>query len=220
MHMVCVPQELQTLMDLYYELLALIENTTVGPPGPPGPPGDVDDEEFYAGVAQLEQATIICQAAIAECQAILEQTTAISGLTIEQAAMIQTLGGYYPGARSFVPQGIVTAEIANAGTGGTPGTYRCPLTGDNLSIDGFVTVVVGGGGTIQSIQRVEPGLYLGASLTIGTVDTSGITGLTGESVVPVGGYLSGSGEYYVTDHASDPDLCSLFQNQSNVAVEI
>jgi len=126
---------------------------------------------------------------------------------------------YYPGARAYVPRGLTSVTITAAGTGGTNGTYTCPLTGDNLTVDAYATIVVSGG-SVSSVTVAAPGLYIGASPTAGTVDTSSITGLTSATLTPVIGYLKTSGEYWLTDTSPASAYLSLFQNQSNAAVEI
>jgi lysophospholipase L1-like esterase len=141
-------------------------------------------------------------------------STAASNAT-EAAALAK----FYPGARSYVPQGLTAVAITAAGSGGTNGTYTAPLTGDNLTVDAYVTVTVSGG-AVTAASVAAPGLYIGASLTIGSVDLSGITGLTGATVTATGGYLVTSGQYYTTDHATDAGQVALFQNQANAAVQV
>lgn len=126
---------------------------------------------------------------------------------------------FYPGARSYVPQGLRSVAITAGGSGGANGTYTVPLAGDNLTVDASVNVTVAGG-AITAASVNAPGLYVGSSLSIGSVDLSGITGLTGATVTPTGGYLVNSGEYYYTDHATDPEQAARFQNQANAAVEV
>lgn len=135
----------------------------------------------------------------------------------QAAALAST--GYYPGARSHPPRGLTAVTITAPGSGGTDGTYTCPLTGDNLTADAFATVVVTGG-VVVSVGVSAPGLYIGASPTPGLVDTSAITGLTGATLTPTISFLRESGEYYLTDHASDPERIALFQNQAGAAAEI
>lgn len=182
---------------------------------------DVVEAADYAAAAQnsaddaanqVDAATAAAAAAeAAQAAAELAETGAVA------AALTAT--DYYPGARSYVPRGMTSVALTAAGSGGTNGTYTCPLTGDNLTVDAYATVTVAGG-AVTAVTVAAPGLYIGASPTAGTVDTASITGLTGATLTPTIGYLKTSGQYYLTDHASDAGQVSLFQNQADAAVEV
>lgn len=174
-----------------------------------------DESQFSLISAQIEEDAAQVAADRLIVEGLVEDAEGYA--TVAQGAALSN--GFYPGARSYVPQGLKSVAITAAGSGGTNGTYIVPLTGDNLSVDAFVNVTVAGG-AITAVSVNAPGLYIGASLNIGSVVLSSITGLTGATVTPTGGYLVNSGEYYYTDHASDPLKTARFQNQSNVAVEV
>lgn len=183
---------------------------------------DIATAETGADVAATNADVITVDASraaaeLAEAGALGAQVVAEEARDAAQAASVEA--GYYPGARSFVPRGLTAVTITAAGTGGTDGTYICPLTGDNLTVDAYAQVVVTGG-VVTSAVMSAPGLYVGASPTPGLVDTASITGLTGATLTPTISYLRTSGQFYLTDHATDPMLVSRFQNQSNAAVEV
>lgn len=157
-------------------------------------------------------------AALSEAAAETAQAGAEAARDAANAAVAASQD-YYPGARAYVPRGLTSVAITAAGSGGTNGTYTCPLTGDNLSVDAYATVIVSGG-AVTSVSVAAPGLYIGASPTAGLVDVSSITGLTGATLTPTIGYLKTSGEYWLTDTDPASAYLSLFQNQSNSAVEI
>lgn len=157
-------------------------------------------------------------AALSEAAAETAQAEAESARDAANSAAVAAQQ-YYPGARDYVPRGLTSVAITAAGSGGTNGTYTCPLTGDNLSVDAYATVVVTGG-AVTSVSVAAPGLYIGASPTAGLVDVSSITGLTGATLTPTIGYLKTSGNTWLTDTDPASAYLSLFRNESNVAVEI
>ncbi|HEY0623181.1 phage tail fiber protein [Sphingomonas sp.] len=172
-----------------------------------------DEAEGIADdVAEAGAAVAADRAAVEAARATIEDdVNTVQGVAITRQ--------FYPGARGDVPQGLTGATIGAAGSGGADGSYAVPLSGGNLSVDAYVRVIVAGG-AVAAVGVAAPGLYLGDSLTIGTVDLSSIAGLTGATVNAIGGYLVASGEFYYTDHASDDEQVARFQNQANVAVEV
>lgn len=106
--------------------------------------------------------------------------------------------GFFPSATAHVPKGILSVAISNGGTGGTDGTYTVGLTGDNLTEDAEIELVVGGG-VVTSATIVSAGWVIGASVTVGSVDTSSITGLSGATFTLTGGVLVTNGLYWLTN---------------------
>lgn len=129
--------------------------------------------------------------------------------------------GYYPGARSFVPRGATTGSIpiTTPGSGGTNGTFALGFSGGNFGTNPSGTFTVAGG-VVTAINITGPGLYVGASPSAPSLSFSASTGLTGASASLTVRYLRQAGEYYLTDHATDPYQAALFQNQGNNAVEV
>ena len=182
-----------------------------------GAVADAQSAATDADTAKDAALTAQAGAETAEVGALASKVAVDDVLANVQAAQLASL--YYPAARSHVPQKLASVTITAAGTGGTDGTYDVGLTGDNLDTDATIQITVSGGAVTEATVT-GGGLYIGASINLGSVDLSSVTGLTGATLTPASGYIVGSGEYYLTDHASDTDQVSLFQNQSDAAVEI
>lgn len=146
-----------------------------------------------------------------------EADQSLSGVTAATAFVT----GYYPGARSYVPQGAVTgaATVSGAGTGGTNGTFALAWTGGNFAVNPTGTFTVAGG-IVTSITITGPGIYVGNALSKPTMVFSASSGLSGASGSFNTVYLKTAGQYYLTDHATDAGKVSLYQNQANAAVQI
>lgn len=184
---------------------------------------DNDPASAADSAAQALAQRLAADEARGETEGLRDETQELRGETeaLRNGALaaVVALGGYYPAARLHIPRGLTGITITAAGSGGTNGIYTCPLTGDNLSVDAYATVVVSGG-AVTSASVAAPGLYIGASPTAGLVDVSGITGLTGATLTPTIGYLKTSGQTWLTDTDPASDYLSLFRNESNVAVEV
>jgi len=143
--------------------------------------------------------------------------TALNGVTAATAFVT----GYYPGARSYVPQGAVVgaATVSGAGTGGTNGTFALAWSGGNFGVNPTGTFTVSGG-VVTSITITGPGIYVGNAISKPTMVFTASAGLTSATGSFNTTYLKTAGEYYLTDHATDAGKVSLFQNQANAAVEI
>lgn len=185
---------------------------------------DVDPVRGY-DIGMIETAAETVLAAEERVEGYLDIVIAATDLTAQNTEYVteatevnRTIAAaqpYYPGARTYVPKGLLSVAITAPGTGGTNGTYIVPLSGDNLTADAFVNVTVAGG-AVTAVSVNSPGLLIAASVTIGTVDLSSITGLTGATVTPTGGALVSSGKYYYTDSLEVGET-SLFQNVSGTA---
>lgn len=154
----------------------------------------------------------------AETQVLKDQTQALKTGADAAAALA---GDYFPGARSFVPQGAAlgAGTITTAGTGGTNGTFALAFTGGNFATNPVGTFTVAGG-VVTAINITGAGLYIGGGITKPTLSFAASAGLTGAAGTFNTVFLKTAGQYYLTDHATDARQISLFQNQSNAAVEI
>ena len=150
-------------------------------------------------------------------QSANEADQALTGVTAATAFVT----GYYPGARSYVPQGAVVgaATVSGAGTGGTNGTFDLAWSGGNFGVNPTGTFTVSGG-VVTSITITGPGIYVGNAISKPTMVFTASAGLTSATGSFNTAYLKTAGEYYLTDHATDAGKVSLFQNQANAAVEI
>lgn len=151
-------------------------------------------------------------------QAILAQTTVVKDQALAAALASADI---YPGARAYVPQGAVTgaATIGTAGSGGANGTFALAFTGGNFAVNPTGTFTVAGG-AVTAITITGPGLYIGNAISKPTLSFAASAGLTGAAGSYNSAYLKTAGQYYLTDHASDPAQVALFQNQANAAVEV
>ena len=159
----------------------------------------------YVGTQQI---ALVTAAGVAQIEDI--ETAGANAISLAQ--------GFYPGARSNVPQGIVSTASLVAGSGGTNGTFALSFSGGNFAANPSGTFTVSGG-ALTSVTITGPGLYVGASPTAPTAVLSASAGLTGASVVLTPGYLVTAGEYYWTD-ATDTDFWALFQNVADAATEV
>lgn len=139
------------------------------------------------------------------------------------AAIFAALSGqsFFPAARDYVPQGAVTgpAAITAAGTGGADGTFALAWTGGNFGVNPGGTFTVAGG-VVTAITIAGPGLYIGAAISAPAFSFAASTGLTGAAATLATHYLKTEGELWLTDHLTDANQASLFQNQANAAVEL
>lgn len=135
---------------------------------------------------------------------------ASSATAAQQAALA---GRLYPTATANVPRGLDVATIASAGTGYTNGVYDIATTGGSLTIQGVVRVTVAGG-VITAAVVTQRGQYIGASPSAPTVPLAALGGGSGGSVTVTLGFLVGSGETYLANHASDTTLYQLYNNNS------
>ena len=126
------------------------------------------------------------------------------------AALVQ---GIWPTATTAVPRGITGNGTITGGSGGTNGTFTGSVTGGNFSVNPTFTFVVSGG-ALTSITITGAGEYIGASPTAPTAVFSASAGLTGASATLTVGFLVTSGRTWWADHATDPLLWQLFQNNS------
>jgi hypothetical protein len=178
----------------------------------------IQDDDHYASVvfaSEVSDALIQAADSAAAAEAAAEAAEAVA----EQAAFAASTEGFYPDARSFVPQGATGHDTITGGSGGTNGTFSLAFSGGNFDVNPSGTFTVSGG-AVTAITLTGPGLYIGNSISAPTLDFSASSGLTGASATLTTGYLVGSGEYYTTTHATDSDLISLFQNVGGVATEI
>lgn len=161
--------------------------------------------------ADAEAAKTAAETAQAGAEAALTGATAAAAFATD----------YYPGARSYVPQGAVTgaATISTAGSGGTNGTFDLAFSGGNFAVNPTGTFTVSGG-AVTAITITGPGLYIGNAISKPTLSFAASSGLTGAAGTFNTVYLKTAGQYYLTDHASDTGKVSLFQNQANAAVEV
>lgn len=178
------------------------------------------DDAAAATTAAADAALARDDAEAAQVAAELAQAGAEAALTGATAATAFATD-YYPGARSYVPQGASTgaATISTAGTGGTNGTFALAFTGGNFGVNPTGTFTVSGG-AVTAITITGPGIYVGNAISKPTLSFAASTGLTGAAGTFNTVYLKTAGQYYLTDHASDTGKVALFQNQANAAVEI
>lgn len=174
---------------------------------------DAMDAADSAGTAQSAAEEARDEALAA--QAAAETASANSNASVVAAQQ------YFPGARSYVPQGAVTgaATISTAGTGGTNGTFDLAWSGGNFAVNPTGTFTVSGG-AVTAITITGAGLYIGNALSKPTMSFAASAGLTGAAGAFNTAYLKTAGEYWLTDTSPASAYLALFQNQANAAVEI
>jgi hypothetical protein len=172
-----------------------------------------------AARAQTSAGTASAQAGIASAQTAIAIAKAAEA---ENSAGVASFAkNYWPGARAFVPQGVVDSIITSSGAGGTAGTYPLAFSGGNLSIQPLATFTVANGGLVSIDGLADStGLYLGASIDAPDPDFSACPGLAGADATLKTGFLIGSGHYYATTHATDPLKASLFVNNAGAALQV
>lgn len=166
-----------------------------------------------AGLAKTAAETARDEAVEAETGAVAAESGA--------NASVANATSYYPGARSHVPQGatVGAGSVISGGSGGTNGTFALAFTGGNFAVNPTGTFTVAGG-ALTAVTITGPGLYVGGSISKPTLSFTASTGLTGAAGDFTTRFLRAAGEYYLTEHASDPLYVALFQNQANAAVEV
>lgn len=165
-----------------------------------------------AATARTGAETAETNAETAEANA--EAAAAAAANSVQAAQEAIALGHVYASTAIAQGDGIVGATFV-AGSGGTDGDYDLVLTGGTGS--GGAGVIQVSGGAITAVVITAPGSYTVAP----TVDTSGITGLTGESVTLILGQLRPPGTYYVVPVGPTNETSyTLYQNVGDVATPV
>lgn len=178
--------------------------------------------DVAADVLTARDEAIVAQTAAEAAQTGAEAAQAAAGSARDGAnAAAVASQDYFPGARSYVPQGAATgaATISTAGTGGTNGTFDLAFSGGNFAVNPTGTFTVSGG-AVTAITITGPGLYIGNAISNPTLSFAASAGLTGAAGTFNTVYLKTAGQYWLTDTSPASGYLSLFQNQANAAVEI
>jgi hypothetical protein len=179
--------------------------------------GSVHDQDPIAVGADAAQVSF--DAIYADMQTLHSeaQTAAtIASTAADLASNALLIVGYYPNAQTNIPRGVTGKGTLVPGSAGTNGTFDLQWTGGNFAINPTGTFVVAGG-VVTTVTITGPGLYLGSSPTAPTASFAASTGLTGASQPLVVDYLIGGGQFWWTDHATDPDLASLYYRNDTTA---
>lgn len=175
-----------------------------------------EDANTAKELASAERAAAeVAQTGAQAAQAAAEQAEAAA------SAAVVASQDYFPGARSYVPQGAATgaATISTAGSGGTNGTFDLAFSGGNFAVNPTGTFTVSGG-AVTAITITGPGLYIGNAISKPTLSFAASAGLTGAAGTFNTVYLKTAGQYWLTDTSPASAYLALFQNQANAAVEI
>lgn len=140
-------------------------------------------------------------------------TINLSAYSVITTQAYSTLPGYggasfqNVGSAPFKDSFIVSGTITNAGTGGTPGTYRSVQMNGGTGVGGYANIVVNGSGNVSSVTFVENGgngysaldVLTAASVTIG--NTAGFTYRIDVVSTPLASFtdLAGTHWQYVPD---------------------
>ncbi|EJU14919.1 G-D-S-L family lipolytic protein, partial [Sphingomonas sp. LH128] len=191
----------------------------------------IDNDPAFAEDAAQRAENALGGALVAEGGAVAAKTgaetalgaTQVERLLAQQAANSSASAalssqGYYPAARSFVPQGASTGALAitTPGSGGANGTFALAFTGGNFAVNPSGTFTVAGG-VVTAINITGPGLYIGNAISSPALSFAASAGLAGAAATLATRFLKASGEYYLTDSTAGTDYVALFQNVGNVA---
>ncbi len=188
-------------------------------PGPlKGLPASTVLDYISTGIQPLVDQAADSAAAAASDAADAQTAAADAEQAANESMLARIMNGYYPGSgpRSDVPRGAIVLSVT-AGSGYTNGVYDITTTGGNFTVQATVRVTVSGGAIQTPVEVTGPGLYVGASPSVPTVPLGSLGGGTLGAIVLDAAFLIGSGEYYLTDDATDTTLADWYQNVAGVA---
>lgn len=179
--------------------------------------GSVHDQDPIAVGADAAQVSFdAIYADIKKLHDEAQTAATIASSSADLASNALLIVGYYPNALANIPRGVTGKGTLVPGSAGTNGTFDLAFTGGNFSINPTGTFTVAGG-VVTTVTITGPGLYIGSSPTAPTVSFAASTGLTGASQPLVVDYLVGGGQFWWTDHATDPDLAALYYRNGTTA---